>query len=67
MASYEVAIKRIVSPDGKVIAEAKSVAIVASEDGENQVNQSVSVNILTGSSSSSVVKSTSCKSSKSCL
>jgi hypothetical protein len=65
MASYEVAIKRIVSSDGKVIAEAKTVA-VTSENGESQVNQNVSVNILTGSSSSIVVKSTSSKSSKSC-
>lgn len=38
MVGYEVVMKRIVSPDGKVIAEAKSVAI-ASGDGESEVSK----------------------------
>ncbi len=44
MARYQVVIKRIVSPDGKVIAEAKSVA-TASGDNHSQISQTVSVNI----------------------
>ena len=62
IASYEVAIKRIVSPDG-IMSEAKSVAI-SSGDGESEVHQSISVNISTSNSSSSIVKLSSTKSSK---
>lgn len=58
MSSYQVAIKRIVSSDGKVIAESKSIATV-SGNGESEINQSVSVNISSGGSSSCSVKSSS--------
>lgn len=44
MTLYQVVIKRIVSPDGKIIAEAKSIA-KASGNNQNQVSQTVSVNI----------------------
>jgi hypothetical protein len=64
MAGYKVMIKRIVSPDGKVIAEAKSV-VIASGDGKSEISQSVSVNISSGSSSRSFVKSSSTSSSES--
>ena len=64
MASYEVTIKRIVSSDGNVISEAKSIAI-ASGDEKSEINQSVSVNVSSGSSSSSSVKSSSSSSVKS--
>jgi len=37
MGRYQVVVKRIVSPDGKIIAEAKSVA-KASGDGESEIN-----------------------------
>ena len=43
MAQYKVVIKRIVSPDGKVIAEAKSVA-TASSNSQSEISQTVSVN-----------------------
>lgn len=64
MASYQVVIKRIVSPDGKIIVEAKSVAI--EDDGTREISQSVSVNVSShSSSSSSSVKSSSSSFSKS--
>ncbi|MGD1805225.1 hypothetical protein ACP6PL_07255 [Dapis sp. BLCC M126] len=44
MERYEVLAKRIVLQDGKIIAEAKSVA-KASGDAEIKISQSVSVNI----------------------
>jgi len=52
MARYQVVIKRIVSPDGKIIAEAKSVAI-ASGDNQSHINQSVSVHVSSGHNSCS--------------
>ncbi|MGD1805066.1 hypothetical protein ACP6PL_06450 [Dapis sp. BLCC M126] len=51
MNPYQVLAKQIVSPDGKIIAEAKSFAAVSSDD-QSEINQSVSVNILSASSSS---------------
>jgi len=44
MARYQVVIKRIVSPDGRIIAEAKSIA-KASGNNKSQVSQTVSINI----------------------
>ncbi len=52
MAHYRVVIKRIVSPDGKIVAEAKSVATV-SGDNQSQINQTVSVKISSGKRCSS--------------
>jgi hypothetical protein len=52
MARYQVVIKRIVSPDGKIIAEAKSVA-TASGDNQSHINQSVSVHVSSGNNSCS--------------
>ena len=43
MSNYKVVFKRIVSPDGKVIAEAKSV-VATSDAKENKISQSVFVN-----------------------
>lgn len=63
MEQYRVVVKRIVSPDGKIIAEAKSV-VKASGDGESKIDQNVSVNI-SGSSCIGYVQSSSCSSSKS--
>ena len=51
MTEYRVVSKRIVSPDGKVIAQAKSVAKI-SGDSRTQISQSVSVNVTSSSSSS---------------
>lgn len=45
MSNYKVVFKRIVSPDGQVIAEAKSV-VSTSDDQENKISQSVFVNSL---------------------
>lgn len=58
MSRYQVVIKRIVSVEGKTIAEAKSVAMT-SGDGGNEISQSISVNISSGNSSSSSSKSSS--------
>ncbi|KAB8333298.1 hypothetical protein SD80_015780 [Scytonema tolypothrichoides VB-61278] len=44
MKREQVVVKRIVSPDGKVIAEIKSF-VKASGDGQSQINQSVSVKV----------------------
>jgi hypothetical protein len=52
MVDYKVVIKRITSPDGKIIAEAKSIAI-ASGNNPTQNSQSISVNIYDGNSCSS--------------
>ncbi|BAY44645.1 hypothetical protein SAMD00079811_22460 [Scytonema sp. HK-05] len=52
MARYQVVIKRIVSADGKIIAEAKSVA-TASVDNQSHINQSVSVDVSSGNNSCS--------------
>ncbi|MGI8500316.1 MAG: hypothetical protein ACR2LR_04155 [Hassallia sp.] len=59
MARYEVVIKRIVSPDSKMIAEVKSVA-TASGDNQGEIRQTVSVNISSSTSSSSSSSSSSC-------
>lgn len=65
MAHYrKVVTKRIVSADGKIIAEAKSV-VEASGDGQNVTNQSVSVNISSSNSSSSSSSSSASSSSSS--
>ncbi len=56
MDPYQVVAKGIVSPDGKIIAEAKSFA-KASSDDESEINQSVSVNISSASSFSSASSS----------
>jgi hypothetical protein len=56
MTRRQVLIKQIISNDGKIIAEAKSVTEV-SNDSQNEINQSVSVNISSGSSSSSYAQS----------
>ncbi|MBD2353317.1 hypothetical protein H6G41_01555 [Tolypothrix sp. FACHB-123] len=62
MTHYKVVAKRIVSPDGKVIAEAKSVVETSSE---GETDQSVFVNISSENSSSSYVRATSRSSSSS--
>jgi hypothetical protein len=56
MDRYRVVVKRIVSPDGKIIALAKSFA-KASGDDLSEISQSVSVSISSEDSSSSYVKS----------
>lgn len=50
MTSYRVITKRIVSPDGKVISEARSIG--TSMGNQTEISQSVSVDISSGSSSS---------------
>lgn len=52
MSHARVFIKRIISPDGKIVAEAKSMAI-ASADRESTTSQVVTVNISSGNSCSS--------------
>jgi hypothetical protein len=64
MTDYKVVVKRIVSPDGKVIAEAKSV-VEASGDDRGEISQSVSVKVSSANSSSSYAKSSSSSSSSS--
>ncbi|CAD5944076.1 hypothetical protein [Planktothrix agardhii] len=64
MSNYKVVFKRIVSPDGKVIAEAKSV-VSTSEDQENKISQSVSVNISSVNGSSQAKSSSSSSSTSS--
>jgi len=44
----KVVVKRIVSPDGKVIAEAKSVVII-SDNQQSHIQQSVSVEVSANS------------------
>jgi len=57
MTNYRVATKWIVSPDGTVIAAAKSVA---SSNGNNtEISQSVSVHLSSGNCSSSSSSSSS--------
>jgi hypothetical protein len=58
MTLRQIVIKRIISTDGKIIAEAKSVAQVSS-DSQSEISQNVSVNISSGNSSSSYAKSSS--------
>ena len=52
MSYKKVLIERIVSPDGKSIAEAHSIASV-SGDSERKISQTVTVKISSGSSFSS--------------
>ncbi|WP_414586313.1 hypothetical protein [Scytonema sp. PCC 10023] len=63
MARYQVVIKRIVSPDGKIVAEAKSIA-TASDDSQSEIHQTVSVNISSGNSCSARSTSSSTSSAK---
>ncbi|MBP5971192.1 hypothetical protein HW132_00205 [Brasilonema sp. CT11] len=48
----QVVVKRIVSPDGKVVAEVKHF-VKASGDGQTQISQSVSVKVSSDKNSSS--------------
>jgi hypothetical protein len=48
----EVVVKRIVSPDGKVVSEFKSVARV-SGDTKSEIRQSISINVSSESNFSS--------------
>ncbi|MGH8000705.1 MAG: hypothetical protein ACREPR_15070 [Brasilonema sp.] len=52
MDRYEVFVKRIVSPDGKVIAEVKSF-VKASGDGKSEIRQNFSVKVSSSNNSSS--------------
>jgi hypothetical protein len=58
MTQQKVVVKRIVSPDGKVIAESKSV-VETSGDGDGETSQSISVNVSSSNSSSSYARSSS--------
>ena len=58
MSHARVVIQRVISPDGKVIAEAKST-VSTSGGSENTVNQSVTVKVSSGSSCSSSSSSSS--------
>lgn len=60
MTQRKVVVKRIVSPDGKVIAESKSVV---STSGEGEISQSIFVEVSSGNNSSSYAKSSSSSSS----
>ncbi|NJM72748.1 MAG: hypothetical protein HC862_22850 [Scytonema sp. RU_4_4] len=53
MDRYEVFVKRIVSPDGKVIAEVKSLVKASSGDGKSEIRQSFSVKVSSSNNSSS--------------
>lgn len=64
MERERVVVKRIVSPDGKMIAEAKSI-VRSSEGNCNQTKQSVTVNISSKGSFYSHAQSSSSSSSKS--
>lgn len=60
MARYQVLIKRIVSPDGKIVAQVKSV--VTTSDSENQqsdVSQNIAINLTSGTHSSTHISSNS--------
>ena len=63
MTSYRVITKRIVSPDGKVISEARSIA--KSVGNQTEISQNVSVDISSASSSSYSSSSSSLGSSSS--
>lgn len=52
MLNTKVIVKRMISPDGKIVAQAKSVAI-ASSDNESKISQDVTAKISSGSSHSS--------------
>jgi hypothetical protein len=65
MSRYRVVIQRVVSPDGKIIAEAKSVVITSSaSDIESTTNQSVTVKTSSSNSCSSSSTSSSASTSK---
>ena len=65
MTSYRVITKRIVSPDGKVISEVRSIA--TSVGNQTEISQSVSVDTSSGSSSSYSSSSSSSGSSSSSI
>jgi len=50
--SKKVVIRRVVSPDGKIVSEVKNV-VTTSDEGEETVDQTVSVEVNSNSSSSS--------------
>ncbi len=52
MEREEVVVKRIVSPDGKIVAEIKSY-VKTSGDSQSQISQSVSVKVSSDKNSSS--------------
>jgi hypothetical protein len=58
MIHRQVIIKQIISPDGKIIAEAKSIAMACGDD-QSEISQSISVNISSNNSSRSYTKSSS--------
>ena len=58
MVYYRVISQKIVSPDGKTIAEAKST-VVTSESDRSNTSQSVAVNVTGGNFASSYAKSSS--------
>ena len=64
MIRSKVVIQRIVSPDGKVTAEAKSV-VITSSNIESTTDQSVTVKISSSNSSTSSFSSSSTSSSAS--
>jgi len=64
MGQYRVVIKRVVSPESRIIGEVKSVAKESGDD-EREISQRVVVDISSGSSSRTHVKSSSYSSSKS--
>jgi hypothetical protein len=53
MARYQVFIKRTVSPDGKIIAETKSV-VATSDNNQSQISQSVSVKVSSSTCSTCI-------------
>ena len=58
MINAKVIVKRVISPDGRIVAEARSVAI-ASGDNESIISQDVTVKISSSSSLSSSFSSSS--------
>jgi len=66
MINAKVIVKRVISPDEKIVAEAKSVAIV-SGDNESTINQDATIEISFGRScsrsysSSSVSRASTCR------
>jgi hypothetical protein len=58
MTHQQVVVKRIVSPDGKIIAEAKSI-VTTSDNNQGEISQSVSVNVASGTRSSTHIRSSS--------
>ena len=63
MSYTKVVIQRLISPDGKVIAEAKSTVSI-SGGSESTVNQSVTVKVSSSNSCSSSSSSSSSASSR---